>query len=261
MTAPDPYKILFEPVRIGPVTAKNRFYQVPHCTGMGYALPHTLAAMRAAKAEGGWAVVNTEYASIHPTSDDAPFPSCSLWDEDDVRAMAMVADRIHDHGALAGTQLWHGGLYAANKATRELPLSPSGGPIAYLNPLHARAMDKADIRDLRRWQVEAAKRAQRAGYDIIYVYAGHAYLPFQFITPRFNQRSDEYGGSLENRVRLFREMIEETKEAVGDRSAVAVRFAVHEFQVEGGLSSDAEGRDVVAMLAELPDLWDVNISR
>ena len=65
---------LFEPLRIGPVTAPNRFYQVPHCTGMGHALPHTLAALREVKAEGGWGVVCTEYCSIHPSSDDHPYP-------------------------------------------------------------------------------------------------------------------------------------------------------------------------------------------
>ncbi|MGB5214594.1 MAG: hypothetical protein WBN88_13225, partial [Anderseniella sp.] len=62
------YDVLFEPVNIGPVTAKNRFYQVPHCTGMGWLRPNMLAAMRGVKAEGGWGVVNTEYCSIHPTS-------------------------------------------------------------------------------------------------------------------------------------------------------------------------------------------------
>ena len=81
MSQRDPrYDILFEPIKIGPVTAKNRFYQVPHCTGMGYDRPQTLAAMRGVKAEGGWGVVCTEYTSIHPTSDDAAFPTCSLWD-------------------------------------------------------------------------------------------------------------------------------------------------------------------------------------
>ena len=110
MTNDPRYDVLFEPVKIGPVTAKNRFYQVPHCTGMGYDRPATLAAMRGVKAEGGWGVVNTEYTSIHPTADDAAFPTCSLWDEDDVRTMAVTADAIHEHGALAGTQLWHGGL-------------------------------------------------------------------------------------------------------------------------------------------------------
>ena len=259
MTRDPRYDVLFEPVRIGPVTAPNRFYQVAHCTGMGYALPQTLLAMREAKAEGGWGVVCTEYASLHPSSDDAPFPSCSLWDEDDVRVMATVADAVHRHGALAGTELWHGGIYAANKYTRELPLAPTAQPIAYLNPLHARGMDKRDIRDLRRWQVRAAVRAKQAGFDIVYVYAGHAYLPFQFIASLYNQRTDEYGGSLENRVRLFREMIEETKEAVGASCAVAVRFCVDELLGEHGVTSDLEGREVVEMLAELPDLWDVQV--
>lgn len=68
------HDILFEPVRIGPVTAKNRFYQVPHCSGMGFLLPQTLAAMRATKAKGGWGVVNTEHCSIHPGSDELPYP-------------------------------------------------------------------------------------------------------------------------------------------------------------------------------------------
>ena len=254
------YDILFEPVPIGPVTAKNRFYQVPHCTGMGYAMPQTLAAMRGVKAEGGWGVVCTEYTSIHPTADDAPFPTCSLWDEDDVRTMAVTADAIHEHDALAGTQLWHGGLYSPVKMTRDVPMAPSGRPIGYLNPLHARTMDKADIKDLRRWQVDAAKRAKRAGFDIVYVYAGHAYLPAQFISRRFNKRGDEYGGSLENRVRLFREMIEETKDAIGDTCAVVVRFSLDELVGEPGLASADEGKDVVALLADLPDLWDVNIA-
>ncbi len=86
------FDILFEPVRIGPVTAPNRFYQVPHCTGMGYQLPATLATMRGIKAEGGWGVVNTEYCSIHPSSDDIPAPFASLWDEGDVRNMAAMAE-------------------------------------------------------------------------------------------------------------------------------------------------------------------------
>jgi dimethylamine/trimethylamine dehydrogenase len=254
------YDVLFEPVRIGPVTAKNRFYQVPHCSGMGYALPQTLAAMREVKAEGGWGVVCTEYCSIHPTSDDGGYAYATLWDDDDVKAQALMTAAVHRHGALAGVELWHGGHHAVNRYSREAPLSPSGLPLHFVHPLQTRAMDKGDIRDLRRWQVAAAKRAQTAGFDIVYVYAGHGYLPFQFIARRCNQRGDEYGGSLENRVRLLREMIEETKAAVGDRCAVAVRLAVDELMGPEGVSAEAEGREIVAMLAELPDLWDVNIS-
>ena len=66
MTRDPLYDILFEPVKIGPVTAKNRFFQVPHCNGSGYRYTHTQAAMRGTKAEGGWAVVCTEWCSVHP---------------------------------------------------------------------------------------------------------------------------------------------------------------------------------------------------
>ena len=67
------YDILFEPVKIGPVTAKNRFFQVPHCNGMGHAMPQAHAAMREVKAEGGWAVVCTEECEIHPSGDVSPY--------------------------------------------------------------------------------------------------------------------------------------------------------------------------------------------
>ena len=122
-------------------------------------------------------------------------------------------------------------------------------------------MDKSDIKAVRRWHVEGALRARRAGFDIIYVYAAHNLsVLMHFLSRQCNKRTDEYGGSLENRVRLFREVLEETKEAVGDTCAVAVRFAVDEMAGPDGITSDAEGREVVEMLADLPDLWDVNVS-
>jgi dimethylamine/trimethylamine dehydrogenase len=102
------------------------------------------------------------------------------------------------------------------------------------------------------------KRAKTAGFDIICCYAGHNLtLPGSFMLPRYNSRSDEYGGSLENRVRLFREIVEEAKDAVGDTMGVIVRFSVDELRGAEGLEADKEGREIVEMLAELPDLWDV----
>jgi dimethylamine/trimethylamine dehydrogenase len=84
-------------------------------------------------------------------------------------------------------------------------------------------------------------------------------LAFHLLS-RYNDRSDEYGGSLENRVRFLRELIEETKEAVGDACAVAVRFAVDELIGDAGMRSNGEAQEIVSLLAELPDLWDVNLS-
>ncbi len=254
------YNILFEPVKIGPVLAKNRFYQVPHCTGMGYDLPHSVSRLRELKGEGGWGVINTEYCSMHWSSEDAPYRLCALWDENDIKTQSLTTEKIKRYGALAGVELWHGGNHSPNRWSRETPLSPSGSTQHAVFPMQTRAMDKEDIRNLRRWQVQAAKRAKRAGFDIVYVYAGHGYLPFQFITKRWNQRTDEYGGPIENRARLLKEMIEETKDAIGDTCAVAVRLAVDELRGPNGVQAAEEGEAVISLLAELPDLWDVNIS-
>jgi dimethylamine/trimethylamine dehydrogenase len=254
------HAILFEPVKIGPVTAPNRFYQTPHATGFGWQRPQSGAALRGVKAEGGWGVVCTEYCSIHPSSDDSPHAFLTLWDDEDIAPLAATAEAIHAHGALAGIELWHGGAHASNRMTRVPGLAPDVQPAMFHLPATARAMDKADIRAFRGWQRDAALRAQRAGFDIVYVYAGHDYLPFQFLSGRSNSRGDEYGGSLENRARLLREMLEDTKHAVGGSCAVALRLAVDELHGPTGITSDGEGREVVEMLAELPDLWDVNIA-
>ena len=256
------FDILFQPVKIGPVIAKNRFYQVPHCNGMGYLRPRAHAGMRAVKAEGGWAVVSTEEVEIHPSSDISPYIEGRLWDDRDLPALALMTDAIHSHGALAAIELVHAGMNASNLYSREVPLAPGHlvNSASYA-PLQARAMDKADIRAYRRWHRDAALRARRAGFNIVYVYAGHSLsLAMHFLQSRHNHRTDEYGGSLVNRARLLRELIEDTKEAVGADCAVAVRFAVDELRGEDGIRAQAEGREIVAMLAELPDLWDVNVS-
>ncbi|MCV2891411.1 oxidoreductase [Ruegeria aquimaris] len=252
--------MLFEPVSIGPVTAKNRFYEVPHCTGMGWLRPHTLAAMRAVKAEGGWGVVCTEYTSIHPSSDDLPHPSAALWDDSDIQAHRLMTDMVHEHGALAGVELWYGGARSANLHSRMSPMDVDSFPNLAGHPFQTRAMDKDDIRTFRQWHRRAALRAKEAGFDIVYVYATHGYLVSNFLNPRMNTRSDEYGGSLANRTRLLRELIDETKDAIGDRCAVAVRFSADEEIGVDGQPVLGERREMLAMLADLPDLWDINIA-
>lgn len=260
----NPYDILFETVRIGPVTAPNRFYQVPHCNGFGHRMPQGMAAMRGMKAEGGWGVVCTEETEIHHSSDLSPYFEGRIWSDGDIPALALMTEAVHRHGALAGIELSYNGIDAANLYSRVPPLAPRSmgvvGASGY-EPVQTRRMDKEDIRNVRRWHREAALRAKQAGFDIIYCYAGHGMTAaMQFIQKRHNDRTDEYGGSLENRVRFLRELIEDTKEAVGDTCAVAVRFAVDELLGDDGITHQGEGHDVVAMLAELPDLWDVNIS-
>ena len=253
------HDLLFEPVDIGPVKARNRFYQVPHCTGMGWLRPKMLAALRGMKAEGGWGVVCTEWCSIHPASDDLPHPNAALWHDDHIKDQALMTQAVHDHGALAGVELWFGGARSANHYTREISCDVASIPNTAGHPYQPRSMDKSDIREFRRWHRKAAIRAKQADFDIVYVYATHGYLLSHFLSAQTNLRTDEYGGSMENRTRLLRELIEETKEAVGDRCAVAVRYSVGGDDGES-LELTQERRDRLEMLAELPDLWDININ-
>lgn len=253
-----PYDILFEPVKIGPLTTKNRFFQVPHCNGMGYRDPSAQAEMRRIKAEGGWSVVCTEQVEIHPTSDIAPYIELRIWDDQDVPALARIADAIHEGGAIAGIELAHNGMNAPNAYSREVPLGPSHLPVApdTIAPVQARAMTKRDIADLRRWHRNAVRRSLEAGYDLVYVYAAHGYsVLHHFLSPRYNTRTDEYGGSVENRMRLMREVLEETLEEVDGKAAVAVRLTVDEEHGDAGINrSDVEL--VLKTMGEMPDLWD-----
>ena len=248
------YDCLFEPVRLGPVTARNRFYQVPHCSGMGWKRPRMLAAMRGVKAEGGWGVVCTEYCSVHPTSDDGAYPFARLWDADDIRDNALMTEAVHAHGALAGVELWLGGSFIANLDTRLPPLGVISRPPTNADvhhPVQSRRLDRSDIADIRRWQADAARRAVEAGFDIVYVYATHGYLLSEFLNPDTNDRTDEYGGSLENRYRIVRELIEVTRDAVAGKAAVAVRYAAD--------MADPESFDAFGAMADLPDLWDLTV--
>lgn len=259
------YDILFEPVKIGPVTAPNRFYCTPHAIGTGQQMPHTRAGMREVRAEGGWGVVNTGYCSIHPSSDDAPLPYCRLWDDEDIKVHALMVDAVHRHGSLAGVELWHGGSGTGNRYSRQPLMSASGVSAdstypGWINLAQSRPMDKQDIRDFRRWHVEAAKRARSAGFDILYTYAGMNFGPYQFLLPWLNKRTDEYGGSLENRIRLTREIIEDMREAVGGECAIALRFSTDQLLTLPSETMQSEAHEVISLLADLPDLWDVKSS-
>jgi dimethylamine/trimethylamine dehydrogenase len=258
------YEVLFEPVKIGPVTARNRFYAVPHAAGMTNSMPHMRAAFRGMKAEGGWGVVCTGYVSIDPGSDDAPLPYATLWDDDDVRSHALMTDAVHAHGALAGIELWHGGGSVMNRSSRLPTMSPSGTSwmathVNFMGNQRPRVMDAHDIRALLRQQGAAARRARQAGFDIVYVYAGMGYLPYEFLLPEWNQRSDAYGGSVANRVRIVRELLEVTHEAVGGACAVALRISLEELRARPSEAAPSEAHEVVGLLKDLPDLWDVKM--
>ena len=252
------YDILFEPVVIGPHTAKNRFYQVPHCNGGGYRDPSAVAEMRRIKAEGGWGVIFTEQCEIHHTSEITPFFELRLWDDSDIPMLQKMAASIKEYGALAGIELAYSGVNGPNFYSREVPRAVSSMPIRTFtnDPVQARSLTTSEIGDLRRWFVNAAKRSVQADYDLICLYGAHGFGIIQhFLSSVTNHRTDEYGGSLENRSRFIVEVIEDIRDAVGDKAGIVLRLSLQDIVGDLGFSNQ-ELREFVEMHKDLPDLWD-----
>src|SRR3990170_4198826 len=258
MTRDPSHDLLFEPVQIGPKTMRNRFYKTAHCSSFGVDWPGTQAHFRAMAAEGGWACVSTEYCSIHPSSDAHPSFGARLWDETDVANLSLMCDKIHEHGSLAGVQLWYGAAHARNYESRMPARGVSQIPSDYLFMQSCYEVDRREIRELQEWHVAAARRARSAGFDVINVYGGHGYpITYQFLDPYYNKRTDEYGGSFENRARFWLETIELVKEAVGDDCAVIARHALDSLR-EGGLTAE-ESLSFMELSDHLIDLWDLQV--
>jgi dimethylamine/trimethylamine dehydrogenase len=251
------HEILFEPVQIGPKTLRNRFYQVPHCTGFGVEKPWSQAMHRAVKADGGWAAVCTEYCTVDRESDETPYVSARMWDDHDRRMLAVTAEQAHARGALAGIELSHTGVHGENSESRLPAAAPSQIASDFAVGVVPRAMTKRDIRRVQTDWAEAARRSRTAGFDIVYVYGAHSYLPGQFLSPHYNRRTDEYGGTLENRARFWLETLEVVREAVDGDCAIACRIAVDRM---GALGVDLdEGLEFVSLADGLVDLWDVTV--
>jgi dimethylamine/trimethylamine dehydrogenase len=242
--ARDPkHDVLFEAVKIGPKQMRNRFWQTSHCAGPGSERPGSQAHFRGMKAEGGWGVVFTEFCSIHPESDEYPFTSARIWDQGDVRNLGYMCEIAHRHKSLAGIQLWYSGGNAPGLESRETGRSPS----QWLSPLFATRstygyeMDESDIKSVINMYVEAGKRAEQAGFDLLEVSAGDDTLPIQFLEPRFNQRADRYGGSFANRSRFYIELLHALKRNLGDRCAITTRFEMDTLHGPAGVEAHQDG--------------------
>ena len=257
--ARDPkYDVLFEPIQIGPKMLQNRFYQVPHCTGAGSEKPG-LQALLPGDEGGGRLGRGLHRELLDQPESDATLPlSARLWDEGDVRKLALMCDAAHEHGALAGVELWYGGPHAP-AWSRAPPARPVPDPVATsMSHPRARWTRPTSARSSSMY-VDAARRARDAGFDIVYVYGAHGYLPLQFLSPFYNQRTDEYGGSLRNRARFWLETLEQVREAVGDDCAIASRFGVDTLARRGRRSRSTRRRAFVELADQLVDLWDVNM--
>jgi dimethylamine/trimethylamine dehydrogenase len=260
--ARDPkYDPLFEPIRLGPKTMKNRFFQTAQCNGAGSDQPGAQGAHRGVKAEGGWGALCTEYCSIHPETDTTPWVSARLWDEGDVINLGYMCESLHKHGALSNVELLYAGAHATNYTSRAVPRTPSHYPSDAESLIYGAEADEKDIRAIIQMYVDAAKRAVEAGFDIMTVYAADSFMPIQFLTSFYNKREDGYGGSFDNRIRFSRELLEALKGSVGAESAICVRFSIDCLLGPEQIELEDEGLKYVERLTRdgLVDLWDFKI--
>jgi mycofactocin system FadH/OYE family oxidoreductase 2 len=255
------YPHLFSPLRIGSVTVRNRIMQTAHVKLFAYNAVDSdrNVAYQAARAKGGAGLLITGNRVVHPTSTTG-FPRVA-WA---YRPEALEADRrltsaVHEHGAVIFAQLNHFGLNASSDSADDYRVL--WGPSAVKSPAYGetpKAMEHEDIREVVDWWGHSAELTREGGFDGTEVHISHSYLLHQFLSPLYNKREDEYGGSFENRLRFAREVIEEVRRRAGDDWVVGVRISLTDF-IPGAL--DIEDAIRVAQILETDGRIDyVNVT-
>ena len=226
------YPHLFSPLEIGNVTVRNRIMQTAHVKLFAHNAVDSQrnVAYQAARAKGGAGLLITGNRVVHPTSTTG-FPRVA-WA---YLSEALDADRkltgaVHEHGAAIFAQLNHFGLNATSDSADDYRVL--WGPSAVKSPAYGetpKAMEIEDIREVVEWWGRSAELTREGGFDGTEVHISHSYLLHQFLSPLYNKRTDEYGGSFENRLRFAREVIEEVRRRSGADWVVGVRISLTDF--------------------------------
>lgn len=255
------YPHLFSPLPIGPVTARNRIMQTAHVKlySAGGVDSQRNVDYQVARARGGAGLLITGNRVVHPTSTTG-FPRISwAFLQEATAANRRLTEAVHEHGALIFEQLNHFGLNASSESADDPRVL--WGPSAVKSPAYGetpKAMEQEDLRELVQWWGRCAELSREGGFDGTEVHISHSYLLHQFLSPLYNKREDEYGGSLDNRLRLAREVIAEVRRRVGSDFVVGVRISLSDF-IPGGL--DVEDAVQVARILEEDGLIDyVNVT-
>src|SRR5436190_21466241 len=244
------YPHLFSPLQIGNVTVRNRIMQTAHVKLFAEAGVDSQRNVdyQAARARGGAGLLITGNRVVHPTSTTG-FPRVA-WQylPESLEADRRLTAAVHEHGALIFAQLNHFGLNATSDSADDLRVL--WGPSAVKSPAYGetpKAMEPEDIAEVVDWWARSAELAREGGFDGTEVHISHSYLLHQFLSPLFNKRTDEYGGSFENRLRFGREVIASVRERVGTDWVVGVRISLSDF-IPGAL--DVEDAVRVAQTLE-----------
>src|SRR3990172_5400589 len=256
------YKYLFRPLKIGPMTIKNRVIFGPHVTNHWSAdfLPTPRAkAYYEERARGGVGLLIVGAASVDETADYYPFTQHAMFKDEVIPGLREIADTAHRYGTKILQQLVHPGVHQIPERSPEHPArAPSQIP-AIEEPFYIpKELEVEEIIEIEEKFANAAERAKKAGYDGVEVHAAHGYLVWAFLTPLKNKRTDEYGGSLENRFRFYREILEKVRARVGKDFVVGTRI-ISSDMYPGGL--DVEDAVRIAKMVEATGTVDfINVS-
>ena len=257
------YPHLSQPIKIGNVTFRNRMFSAPMggtditadcCIGRGSTAFYEL------RAKGGAAAVTVSECMVHPETDGSHAYHLDLSTPGSLSGFTYTADAIRRHGAIASVELSHSGQYAGTYLTdkgKKQGLAQYG-PSAGVRPdgLEVKALTKEQIDDIVRAYGDCAGLAKRAGFEMVMVHGGHGWLINQFLSSYFNHREDEYGGSLENRVRFAREVLASVRAAVGPGFPIEFRMSGSEL-FEGGYTLE-DGVEIAKLLEDSVDLLHIS---
>jgi 2,4-dienoyl-CoA reductase-like NADH-dependent reductase (Old Yellow Enzyme family) len=260
---------LFSPLAIGPHEARNRIACGAHFTQFTDPNPvwgepgfygERYARYLADRARGGAGIVIAGQAQVHPSSAYQMPNNAAAWPEAAVAPLARVAARVHEHGALAWLQLAHNGGVHHGAWAKTAAWAPSG-VANHLEP--PKEIEPHEIREVVEHFARSARNAVAAGFDGVELHAAHGYLIHEFLSPKTNRRTDEYGGSAEKRLRFAVEVLEAVRAAVGTAAAVGIRLVGDEELPDGSGLSPADAGAIAARLeaAGLIDFVDVSIGR
>jgi 2,4-dienoyl-CoA reductase-like NADH-dependent reductase (Old Yellow Enzyme family)/thioredoxin reductase len=257
------YPVLTSPIKIGNVTFRHRMFSAPMgATDITFDCspgPRTQGFYEL-RAKGGAAAVTVSELVVHPDTDGSHMLHLNLTTPGNLAAHTFVADGIRRHGAVPSIEFSHSGQYAgtymADKAKKQslCQYGPSDG--VRPDGMPVKGLTKEQIGDIAAAYGNAATLAKRAGYEMIMVHCGHTWLINQFLSPYFNHRTDEYGGSLENRTRFAREVLTAVRKAVGPGFPIEMRMSGSEL-FEGGYDLE-EGCRIAHALEDLVDLIHVS---
>ena len=255
------YEKLFSPVRVGNTILKNRIIAAPITSYAVEPSPADKVESIAAKARGGAGLVIIGSIGVNDTDSLIYFESSSLWGSEK-KLFEEEISMIHQYGAKASAELFHAGQFADCRRTHATPIGPCTMERSFsevngyeriepdvVDETHVQGMSKADMERVCAEFAASAVEARRMGFDMVMLHLGHGWLPAQFMSPFFNHRTDEYGGSFENRIRFPKEIIQAVRKAVGPAYPIDIRIGAEEY-VEGGLTPE----EVAQFVYEVQDL-------